>query len=137
MCLVLKHRLASFSASESKLSPRASSTSMIVHRRRTIGCYLIIWVKFYLSSLVGVHFSLSSLSTIRGTCRRHFFCSCLRGMIRHELHKGSRLRRELATAASFATGLESAASATAAATFAACFAAGFATAKSSPRAPQR
>ncbi len=31
-------------------------------------------------------------------------------MIRHELHKGSRLRRELATAASFATGLESAAS---------------------------
>ena len=50
--------LASFSASGSKSSPRASSTSMIVHRRRIIGCYLIIWVKFYLSSLWGVHFSL-------------------------------------------------------------------------------
>ena len=39
-----------------------------------------------------------------------FFCSCLRGGIRHELHKGSRLRHGLSTAAIFATGLESAAS---------------------------
>ena len=39
-----------------------------------------------------------------------FFCSCLRGGIRHELHKGSRLRHGLSTAASFTTDLESAAS---------------------------
>ena len=37
------------------------------------GVILIICAKFYLSALRGVHFSLSSLSTIRGTCRRHSF----------------------------------------------------------------
>jgi hypothetical protein len=38
------------------------------------------------------------------------FLQLHRGRTRHELLKGSRLRHELATAASFATGLESAAS---------------------------